>query len=92
MKKFKVIEKSRFCQEMAEIKGGFSCDRRSPFGACAGMDKYLMCGVVTAIPTFYSCNGMYCSLFEQSCGGSIQYSFTCGGSRPDYVSDSFHIL
>ncbi len=89
MKKFKIIEKSRFLKEedMSDIQGGVSCSPNSPYSACSGIGHISCQPAATLGYSSSTCNGLG---DLHTCGTDMNYSIsvclgwalftsTCGG-------------
>lgn len=81
MKKFKILEKSRFLnnQDMDQLQGGdMSCSQGQPYAMCDGAGTYIMCRA-RSLNGFSSgsCNGVANGYLV--CGSDMYYaSQSCG--------------
>lgn len=90
MKKFKVIEKSRFLtyEEASNIKGGVTqCNSTKQYSSCGLLSiNYITCGpgVVSGYswtPKGESCGGNGIFFKTTNCGGIQFFSTTCEGNN-----------
>lgn len=91
MKKFKVIEKSRFLNydTMSNVKGGLTqCGIGNLYDNLCTTGIHVTCGTALAMPTYFSdCLGHEsCTLYVRKCANGLLWSKTCTGIPHNYVS------
>lgn len=90
MKKFKVIEKSRFLNYdmMSYFKGGISCGIGNLYDNKCITGVHVTCGTAILPQTYFSdCLGHEsCTFYFRKCGNGLLWDKTCTGIPHNYLS------